>query len=126
MSAFSYVQLQANADAGLNYLDVGLNNNAAPATDSSPIGTVGFARIGVNVTAGAALVFDFNFYPLTTGNLRPGDATSTAVAPGIINTSYQRLTSFAWSDTSTNCTFITLSVTAATLTGKLWLYGVRA
>lgn len=125
VSAFSYLRLQANADSATVYTDIGYNANSAVSADSAAKTTNGFARVGVGLNAGASVTNVVDFWPLTTGNARLGlaDCMSDGNSATITN-SMGRKVQFAYNDTATDITFITYSVTAATMTGVVTLSGV--
>jgi len=126
-SAFSYFRFQANAVATSVYTDIGYNNNSAVANDSAVKGTNGFARVGVCIAAGNNNVMRTQFWPLTTGRTRLGLSESMSDNnSGTLANSMGRAVQFAFCDTTTDVTFITASVTGATMTGIAKLYGELA
>jgi hypothetical protein len=128
VSAFSYFRLQANAVATNVYTDIGLNTNtAAPSNDSHVKGTNGFAIVGVCIAAGNSNVMRTEFWPLTTGRTRCGISTSMSDNNSVtLGNSMGRATQFAFNDTATDVTFVTMTVAAATMTGVVKLYGELA
>lgn len=123
-SAFSYLGFRANTDAGTNYEDIGLDNNTAASNDGSAGGVLGFARCGVLVSAGACITDEIRFFPLTDGNNRVGWSIGGSMT-GTLGSSYQRIVSFGWLDTTTDVTGISLLPSAAaTITGVVNVYGI--
>jgi hypothetical protein len=126
-SAFTYFRFQANALATSVYTDLGTNCNSAVSVDSAPKGTNGFARVGINAGAGTASTLHLEFWPLTSGRTRTGLATSMSDGnSATLGNSFGRMVQFAFNDTATDVTFITVTVTAATMTGIAKLYGELA
>lgn len=126
-TAFSYIRFQANAVATSVYTDIGANNNSAVATDSAVKGTNGFARAGVCIAAGNNNVMRLEFWPLTTGRTRLGLAyTMSDNNSGTLANSMGRECQFAFCDTATDITFVTISVAAATMTGTVSMTGELA
>ena len=124
-SGFAYLGFRANNDSGNNYVDIGIDNNTAPSNDSSAPATLGYARCAVSVTAGIKVEDEIHFYPLTDGLQRRGKSDGGAHGSGALNTHYHRMVSFAWTDTATDVTFITLLMTtAATMSGKVQVWGL--
>lgn len=124
-SAFSYMGFRANNDSGLNYTDLGIINNTAVSGDSSVVGTLGFARCSVAVTANIKIHDEIHFFPLTDGLQRVGTSNGGSVGGGVLATDYQRIVTFGWTDTATDVTFITLIPSgAATMTGEVEVWGV--
>ncbi len=128
VSAFSYFRLQANADPTAVYTDIGTNANTSIGIDSAFKGTNGFARVGVAINPGPTTCVNVvEFYPVTTGQTRPG--LFTCMSDGNSATganSMSRQGGFSYNDTATDITFVTYSVTAATMTGKILVLGVPA
>jgi hypothetical protein len=127
-SALTFLGLRANNDSGLNYLDMGIiENSGAVGQVSDPVGTDGYARIGVVTTASTKWQVEAHFFPLTDGLERMGWSVSGAFGNGTLAGSYKRDVSFGWSNTATDITFITLiSSTGATMTGTVEVWGVPA
>lgn len=125
MSGFTYVQFQANADASAKYVDLGTDNNTAVASDSSGHAILNWARCGVSVAA-SGFSDVITFFPLTTGGIRTGTSVSSSITAGATTTMFQRGTSFGWTDTSTDVTFVTISTTTATFTGTVIVLGYPA
>ena len=126
-SAFSYLRFQANSDSSATYTDIGIDSNTAIVQDSAFKGTNGFARVGVAIGSGTSNCNEVIFFPLTTGLTRTGLGRSMSDGnSGTGGNSMKFDVGFAYNNTATDITFITYSVTGATMTGKVRLTGYLA
>lgn len=118
-----YLRIQMNADSGTNYFDVGTTNAAgALSADNSDIAVLGYSRIAATLASVSKSVGFTEFDITTDGSPRLGTANSAAFKPATGTSKILRSTSFGWTNTATDVTFITLSTDVA-FSGTIRIYG---